>query len=102
MKRVIATENPSLLAFDENAFVAKLDYTHIDPVIAAEVFDLNRRLTASILRRLPDAAFDRTGVHSQDGPKTLRQLVEGYVRHLEHHAAFVIKKRELIGKPLME
>ena len=100
IKRVIASDRPSLLAFDENAFVERLDYVHTDPAIAAELFDLNRRMMASILQRLPDEAFGRIGIHSETGPKTLQQLIEGAIRHLEHHAGFAIKKRAMIGKPI--
>jgi hypothetical protein len=100
MKRVIAADRPALLAFDENAFVDRLDYVHTDPVIAAELFDLNRRVMAAILRRLPDEAFARIGIHSETGPKSLQQLVEGAAAHLERHAGFAIKKREMIGKPI--
>jgi hypothetical protein len=30
---------------------------------------------------------------------TLEQLVAGYVRHLDHHAGFARRKREMLGKP---
>jgi DinB superfamily len=102
MKRVIAMEEPSLLGYDETAFARALDYGSTDVGLASEVFALNRKLTARILRGLPDRAFDRVGHHSERGPETLRDLVEGYVGHLEHHMTFVRRKRELLGKPLVE
>ena len=100
MKRVIAEDRPSLLAYDQDAFLARLGYDATDPAVAAELFALNRRHTAAILRRLPDDAFRRVGVHSENGPMTLEQLVGVYVRHVEHHAGFARRKRELLGKSL--
>jgi len=100
MKRIIAEENPLLLAYDETRFAASLFYDGMDVRRACELFDLNRRMTADILGLLPETAFERTGVHNQNGKMTLRQVVEGYIRHLAHHAPFVAEKRKLLGKPL--
>jgi hypothetical protein len=100
MKRVIAMDEPTLLAYDQDAFVARLGYAEADAALAAELFALNRRQTAETLRRLPDAAFRRVGHHTVNGPMTLEQLVGGYVRHLDHHVGFARRKRELLGKPM--
>jgi uncharacterized damage-inducible protein DinB len=98
MKRVIAEDNPSLLAFDETLWVKNLHYELQSAEDAANLFDLNRRLLATILRVLPDAAFARKGNHSERGPLTLAQLVESAVNHLEHHLKFIYDKREKLGK----
>ena len=100
MKRVIAEENPTLIGFDETAFARGLFYEALDAGLAADIFAKNRRLTAEILRRVPDEAFDRFGTHSERGRVTLTQLVHGMVDHLEHHLRFLRDKRRLLGKPL--
>jgi uncharacterized damage-inducible protein DinB len=100
MKRVIAEENPTLIGFDETAFARGLFYEALDAGLAADIFAKNRRLTAEILRRVPDEAFDRFGTHSERGRVTLTQLVQGMVDHLEHHLRFLLDKRRLIAKPL--
>src|ERR1700676_132326 len=71
MKRVIAEENPTLIGFDESAFTRGLFYEALDAGLAAEVFAKNRKLTAEILRRVPEEAFDRFGTHSERGQVTL-------------------------------
>ena len=98
MKRVIAEPNPTLLAYDENLWVKNLHYETLDPKLACEVFRLNRRMMASLLRQLPDEAFDRTGNHTERGPESLAQLVQIYVDHLDHHLKFVREKRARLGK----
>jgi hypothetical protein len=100
MKRIIAEENPTLVGFDESAFAAKLFYDKLDPLVAAEVFQKNRELTAVILRSLPAGAFERVGMHSERGALTLGKLLTTYTEHLEHHLKFVREKRALLGKAL--
>lgn len=100
MKTVIAENKPKIAAYDETLFAKNLHYEKQDAVMACEVFRLNRILTATILRQLPDAAFDRAGVHSERGPLTLGGLIETYTNHLDHHMKFLREKRALLGKPL--
>ncbi len=101
MKRVAAEERPpTLIGYDESAFARSLFYDQLDPREACEVFAKNRRLTAEILRRLPDAAYERVGDHNEHGRVTLAELVQTYADHLDHHLKFIDEKRKLLGKPL--
>ncbi len=100
MKRVISMENPLLMGYDETAAAQKLCYDQLDPQLACDVFAKNRLLTAELLRRVPKEAWDRSGIHSERGKLTLRDLVADYAEHLEHHLKFIRQKRELLGKPL--
>ena len=43
MKRVIAEENPTLMAYDESAWMASLDYSHAPIDEAVAIFMANRR-----------------------------------------------------------
>jgi len=98
MKRVITEDNPTLLAFDENKWVKNLAYDEQSAEVAARTIELVRKQMSRVLRSLPDAAFDRRGNHNERGPLTLRQLVEGASKHLDHHLKFVNDKREMLGK----
>ena len=100
MKRVIAEPGSTLLAYDETRWAASLGYDQADVKTACEVFRLNRQMTAAILRRLPDEAFQRTGTHTERGIETLEMLVKDYIAHLNHHLKFVVVKREKLGKPM--
>ncbi len=99
MKRVIAEPRPLLIGYNETLFAQTLPYERLDPEAACTLFELNRQLTAAILRTLPDEAFARDGVHNERGLVTLGHLVESYVGHLDHHLGFIRHKRELLGKP---
>ena len=99
MKRVAAEDRPTLVGYNETAFSQRLGYEHLSAQAAAELFRLNRQMTAEILRRLPDEAFQRKGLHTERGEVTLEQLLTTYTDHLEHHMKFVREKRKLLGKP---
>jgi len=100
MKQIAAEDRPSLVWCDESAAAERLGYEHLSAQLATEIFRLNRVITADILRRLPDEAFQRKGIHSKDGEKTLEQYVRGYGDHIDYHMKFVRDKRRLLGKPL--
>ena len=100
MKRTIAEDRPSLLGYDENAFVKNLRYDVQDVHASAAIFAANRRLFALVLRTIPTKAFARIGVHNENGPETLETQLKKYIKHLEHHMTFLRKKRALLGKPL--
>src|SRR4051812_47622190 len=94
MKRVIAEDNPTLLAFDESKFAKNLFYDFQPAEDAAAVFALNRRVFTEVLRRLPDEAFARTGTHNERGVLSVAQMLQFAVDHLDHHLKFIRDKRE--------
>ena len=101
MKRVIAENNPTLLAYDETAFANSLFYQETDTGLVRDLFRMNRRYIASILRRIPASSFARFGQHTETGQKTLEDLVRNYVDHLNHHLTFIYRKSSELGKPLV-
>ena len=100
MKRVIAEPGSTLLAYDENKWVKHLGYDDSDVKAACDVFRLNRKMTAAILRRLPDEVFRQSGTHTERGVETLEVLVKDYIEHARHHMKFVREKRARLGKPM--
>ncbi len=100
MKRIIAEDNPTLQGFDQDRWVAGLSYEDQSTDEAAKLVDLTRRQMSRVLRKLPDSAFERTGTHTEYGRRTLRELVEGACKHLEHHLKFLHQKRAAMGKEM--
>jgi quinol monooxygenase YgiN/uncharacterized damage-inducible protein DinB len=99
MKRVIAEDQPPLRGGDPDVFAAKLAYDarSVDEELA--VIESVRRHTARILRTLPAEAFERTGIHSADGPLTLATLLKRITNHIPHHVKFIAEKRAALGAP---
>jgi len=95
--RVVAEEKPTLVGANETLFAKALAYEARDFDQQLQLVDLLRNHTARILRTLPPEAFQRVGVHSEDGPLTLEQLIGRVTRHLPHHIAFILEKRKALG-----
>ncbi|HEY1922133.1 MAG TPA: DinB family protein [Tepidisphaeraceae bacterium] len=102
MKRIIAEENPLILGYNESKFAVNLFYADQDAHNSINIFDLNRRQFAVVLRKLPDSAFARTGCHNERGFITLAQSLEGMVWHVNHHVEFIHKKRAKLNKALKD
>ncbi|MCU0718454.1 MAG: DinB family protein [Pirellula sp.] len=98
MKRVACMDLPLLVAYDETGFSQLPGVNSIPAFQAIDQFVKNRQMTATILRALPDSAFERCGIHTESGKVSLGYLVESYIRHLDHHLVFIEKKRALIGR----
>ena len=97
-RRIVAEDCPLLVAYDEDAFIARLPSDRADLAEVLDLFESNRRFTARWLRSLPREAFDRVGVHTQRGKVTLLQVVEIYAHHVDHHLEFVAAKRRNLGR----
>ncbi|MDG3003764.1 DinB family protein [Paludisphaera mucosa] len=97
MKRVIAEPEPTLLAYDENAWNDRLRMQEAPLDQAVALFAANRRWTERILRNCTDADFARAGNHTEKGRVTLAELVAMYVGHLDYHLKFLYGKRANLG-----
>jgi hypothetical protein len=98
IRRIIATDNPTLLAWDENQFSANLLYSEQSTEDAVTMIDLTRRQLARVLKKLPTQAFARAGQHSEAGRQTLEQIIDKAIWHLDHHLKFIAEKRAKLGK----
>ncbi|HEV7278791.1 MAG TPA: DinB family protein [Pirellulaceae bacterium] len=99
MKRIAAMERPTLIPYDETAFAKTLFYHEQSLEDALALFELGRRQMSRILERLPVEAFERKGLHTDDGELSLLDFVRRYVGHVEHHVRFIDAKRERLGVP---
>lgn len=97
MKRVIAEERPTLLGADENRFAAALAYHDRDVEEELTILDATRSQLAKILRKLPETALERVGVHNERGPRTLEQLLQTAIQHIPHHVKFIEEKRRALN-----
>jgi len=93
MKRIACMDNPLLCGYDETAFSNLPGSDQLNAFAACDLFQKNRAMTATILKALPDSTFRRTGIHTESGKVSLAEMLEKYIHHLEHHLAFIAKKR---------
>ena len=100
LKRMIAEDNPTLIGYDENKFAAGLFYEDQSAEDAVTLLRFNRKLLATVLRKLPESAWSRTGTHNERGVITVGGYLKSTVDHLEHHISFIHKKRAKMGKEM--
>ena len=93
MKRIACMDTPLIVAYDENAMVRLPGTSELNAFAACEMFQKNRQMTATILRNLPTAAWERFGIHTESGKVTLGELLVKYTQHLDHHLKFIAAKR---------
>ena len=94
-RQVIAEKNPTIVAFDQDAWAQNLDYTRRKPKQSLETFRRVRAENYELLKDLPESAYARAGNHTERGPLTLLQIVEGAAQHAESHARQLQEIREV-------
>ena len=97
IKRAIATDNPLLVGVNESLYVDALHYGARDVGLQLALVDVTRAQMAADLDPLPEEAWSRTGVHTEVGILTVRQMVLHAIRHLELHVTAIEEKREALG-----
>ena len=94
VRRVLAEENPTLADGDPDLFVTGLKYGQRDTESELGQIKAIRRSLSQILHACDIEDFQRTAVHSADGPLTLETLVERITNHISHHVRFIEEKRQ--------
>src|SRR5688500_20203016 len=61
LKRMIAEDNPTLIGYDENKFVASLFYDEQPADDAVRIVDCARKTCGRVTRKPPASTIDRSG-----------------------------------------
>jgi hypothetical protein len=93
-RQLIAEDNPTIVAFDQDKWAANLDYSRRKVKTSLETFRRLRAENYELLKELPESAYGRTGNHTERGAVTLRQMLDGYAGHAESHARQLQQIRE--------
>jgi len=86
-RQVIAEDNPTLVAVNQDDWMARLDSARRKPKQSLESFRRLRGENYELLKELPAADYERAGTHTERGRLTLEQMVELCARHVESHAS---------------
>ncbi len=92
MKRVIAEDNPTFFEADPNLFGPALHCQKRPLDGELNLIEAIRAHMLPILQACNANDFQRTGVHSLDGPLTLQTLLQRITDHIPHHVAFIEEK----------
>jgi DinB superfamily len=80
-----AHDRPAIQSYDQDAFVANLGVARAATADLIDDFAMARAVNLGLLDRLPDAAWDRVGLHAERGEESIRRLVYMYAGHDQHH-----------------
>jgi hypothetical protein len=85
LRMVIAEDNPSMQAIDQNAWATKLDYSTRKISQAIETLRRMRAENYELLKLQPEEVFKRTGTHSKRGVVSVLDMVKFMSEHTENH-----------------
>lgn len=83
---LVSEKDPVIMGYDEAQWARDLDY-HAHPLdTALATVDAVRANTAAVILRLPDAAWQKEGRHTESSRYTADDWLRIYAEHLEIHA----------------
>jgi hypothetical protein len=85
VRRLIADQEPLLLAFDENRWVDRLFAGQRDLAAAGRLFAATRAALIELAALCPPELHVREGRHSERGTRSLLQVVRFVHQHNAHH-----------------
>lgn len=91
-KRVLVEDNPTIFGGDPDAYAAALAYGNRSVERELAYIEATREHMLPILQQCDIEHYQRTGVHSEDGPMTLETLINRIVAHIPHHVKFIEEK----------
>ena len=95
LRLLIAQDAPTILGYDQEAFVERLfPERPIEPSLAA--FAAARAATTPILRRLSEEQWRRAGTHSESGHYTVGDWLSIYGGHVHDHANQIRRARATV------
>lgn len=86
LRYLVAEEKPVIVGYDQEVWAKTFDYhsAPLEPALAA--VEAARANTAALLRRLPESAWSKVGVHTESGRYSTEDWLNMYAEHLEKHS----------------
>lgn len=86
IRHLVAEREPVIRGYDQDEWARRLDYHGLPLDTALAVVEAVRAHTTELIRRLPDAAWERAGRHTESGRYGAADWLRIYAAHLEDHA----------------
>jgi hypothetical protein len=97
IKYALTEDNPSILAFNQDAWSGTADVIGMDPEASLKILEGVHARTAALLRSMAPVDFARTFRHPERGPVSLDFNLQLYSWHGRHHAAQITELRKRQG-----
>jgi hypothetical protein len=85
IRYLLAEEKPVIQGYDQARWAQQLDYHDLPMAPALATVEAVRANTVPLLRRTSDAAWARTGTHTESGTYGALDWLRSYAEHLEIH-----------------
>ena len=86
LRYLLAEKDPLVVGYDQDAWARTLDYHALPLEPALRTVEAVRANTVPLLRSLPEAAWKKTGKHTEHASYGVEKWMELYAEHLEVHA----------------
>lgn len=88
VRYLLAEKDPTIVGYDQDEWARSLNYHELPLEPALATIEAVRANTVPLLRSLPEAAWTRTGHHTEypGSPYGLEQWLETYCSHLDVHS----------------
>jgi hypothetical protein len=94
LRKLLAEDNPTIQGYDEPEFARKLHYERpLEGSLLA--FRGARESTATLLHRLSDNDWSRSGTHTESGPYSVETWLRIYAAHGHDHADQIRRARAI-------
>ena len=97
IRLIIADETPAIPGYDQDAWADRLAYDRGTVVECVEDYAAGRRMTLRLLRALPEADWDRYGLHSERGQESVRRIATLLAGHDLNHERQIARTRAALG-----
>lgn len=97
IKRVMAEDNPTLFDWSPDLSAGTEFCRGRIPGTELALIRSLRQHIHGLLGNVDVEAWQRTAVHSTDGPMTLETLLERITEHIPHHVRFIEQKKAAMG-----
>lgn len=84
-KLILTEENPPLKPYRQDDWAALPDASGAEIGVSLTLLRALHTRWVQFWEALPDAAWERAGVHPENGPMTLARIVQVYANHGEAH-----------------
>jgi len=82
---ILMYENPAIVLFDEELLPAALEYADRDVDASLSGLIGMHAVIEDLLSHIGEAKWQRTGMHPENGPVSLAQMVARQVAHITEH-----------------
>jgi hypothetical protein len=97
LRQIVASDRPAIAGYDQEDWAGTLEYHRGTVADALEDYASARRGTVRFLRSLPEAAWERVGLHSERGEESVRRTVALLAAHDIGHEQQIGRVRSILG-----